>query len=268
MGSGQYTARPEAMRSAAGTVGGIIAAASGALLAFEQLSMDPGSFASIGNAVGSANIAVAGQQASTLRSLLWLLQTVSSRVQLSADSYQNADAAVAASYGGAPVATARPQRRIWSSLTGEALADQATRDSAAGVVPTPHQAESVVGYLAGAGLAQLGQGEQPLRQPVQSAADLMAWLADSPDNQARCGVIAVYAGAASGLDGMSGGLQPGDLVAIEPGPDAADRHAVVGVVGYDGALHNHGRFSPDFGGVAQVHVYRPCSQGDRGGEAT
>jgi hypothetical protein len=267
MGSGQYTARPEAMRSAAGNVGGIIVRASGTLLAFEQLNMDPVSFGSIGSAVGSAGGVVADEQASALHSLLSVLQTVSSRVQISADSYQNADAAVAASYGGGPAA-ARPERRIWSSPAGAALGDLAASDGSVGSLPTPHRAENVIGYLAGADGGQRGQGEPPLCLPIGSAGDLTAWLAGSPDNQAVFGVIAVYAGAARGLDDTPGGLLPGDLVAIEPGTDATDRRAMVGVVGYDGCLHNHGRFSPDLGGVAQVHVYRRCREGNPEGGTT
>jgi hypothetical protein len=269
MGSGQYTARPEAMRSAAGNVGGIIMQASGTLLAFEQLTMDPVSFASIGSAVGSASGVVADEQASSLHSLLVVLQTISSRVQLSADSYQAADSALAVGYGGGHAAAARPERRIWSSPAGAALADRAARDGSADGAPTPYRAESVIGYLAGADGGQPGHGEPLLRLPPGSAGDLVAWLTGSPDNQAHVGVIAVFAGAARGLGDTPGGLMPGDLVAIEPGTDAADRRVMVGVVGNDGCLHNHGQFCPDLGGVAQVQVYRRCGQEDpEGGEAT
>lgn len=267
MGSGQYTARPEAMRSVAGNVGGIIVQASGTLLAFEDLTVDPVSFGSIGSAVGSAGGVVADEQASALHSLLSLLQTVSSRVQLSADSYQNADTAVAVSYGGGHAAAA-PERRIWSSSAGAALADQASSDSSADRLPTPHRAESVIGYLADAHVGQVGQGEPSPCPPTGPASDLMTWLAGSPDNQAHFGMIAVYTGAALGLGDTPGRLLPGDLVAIEPGPDAADRRVMVGVVGHDGCLHNHGRFSPDLGGVAQLHVYRRCRERDPEGETT
>jgi hypothetical protein len=220
--------------------------------------VDPASFAVIGSAVGSASARLQGQQVPALRTLLLLLQQVSSLVQRSADDYQNADRAVAASYSGGPVAP-RPGPQIWSSA-GAALAGQAIRDSEAGGSPTPHRAESIIGYLAGAGLGEpdgSGQGRRLVPVPNGSAHDLTAWLADSPAHQAQLGLIAVYTGAARGLDGTPDVLHPGDVVFIEPGPDAADQEITIGVVGDDGGLHNHGRLSPDFGGVAQVHVYRP-----------
>jgi uncharacterized protein YukE len=259
--SGQYAARPEAMRAAAGNVGGLIMRASGTLAAFEQLDMGPLPFASIGSAVGSASTALQGRQVSALRSLLLLLQSVSSKVQQSADSYQDADRAVAASYGGTPAA-AHTGPQIWSSSAGTTVASCAVRDSDTGSEPTPHRAESVIGYLAGADLGELGPGApgRPLVSvPSGSAADLAAWLADNPAHQAQFGVVAVYEGTAHGLDDTPGQLRPGDLVCIEPGTDAADRQVTIGVVGNDNGLHNHGRLSPDFGGVAQVHVYRPVS---------
>jgi hypothetical protein len=109
MGSGQYTAQPEAMRSAVGNVGGVIMRVSGTLLAFERLAADPVSFASIGSAVGSANARLQSDQVSALRSLFSLLQSLSRLVQRSADDYQNADRTVAVSYGGWWVPGGRPQ---------------------------------------------------------------------------------------------------------------------------------------------------------------
>jgi uncharacterized protein YukE len=260
MRSGQYAARPEAMRAAVGNVGGLIMRASGTLAAFEQLDMGPIPFASIGSAVGSASTTLQGRQVLALRSLLLLLQNVSSKVQQSADSYQDADRAVAASYSGEQVAPhTGPQ--IWSSSAGTAVADRAISDSDASDIATPHRAESVIGYLAGdPGEPGPGAPSGPLVcLPTGSAADLAAWLADSPAHQAQLGVVAVFEGTVRGLDDTPGQLHPGDLVCIEPGTDAADRQVTIGVVVGDGGLHNHGRLSPDFGGVAQVHVYRPVS---------
>jgi hypothetical protein len=257
MGIGQDTARPEAMRSAAGNVGGLVMRASGELLAFEQPALDPGSFASIGSTVSSADAELHDQQVSALSSVLALLLGVSSGIQQSADNYQEADATTAASSSGGPVVT---RQGIWSAPASAALASQAAQDSGAGHVPTPHRAESIIGYLAGAGLGELGQGRQ-FSVPVASAGDLMAWLADSPDQQAQLGVIAVYAGAASGLNDTPAGLRPGDLVCIEPGGHAADQDVIAGVIGEDGGLRNHGLLSPDFGGIAELHVYRPIGDG-------
>jgi hypothetical protein len=267
MRSGQYAARPEVMRAAVGNVGGLIMRASGTLAAFEQLDVGTVSFAPIGSVVGSASSALQGRQVLALRSLLLLLQSVSSKVQQSADGYQDADRAVAASYSGEQVAP-HTGPRIWSSSAGTAVASHAVRDSGTGSLPTPHRAESVIGYLASADLGELGADAQsrPLVSvpvgpvPAGSAADLAAWLADNPAHQAQFGVVAVFEGTARGLDDTPGQLHPGDLVCIEPGADAADGQVTIGVLGDDGGLHNHGRLSPDFGGVAQVHVYRPVSR--------
>jgi hypothetical protein len=259
MDSDQFAARPEAMRSAVGNVGGIIMRASGTLAAFELQAADPVSFAAIGSAVGTANARLQLDQVSALHSLFSLLQGVSSLVQRSADGYQSADAAVAVSYGGRGLTRTEP--RIWSALAGAALADQAMGDSRAGAAPHPYRADSLIGYLAAAGLGQLGTAGQggPLSVPIGSAGDLTAWLADNPANQAQLGLIAVYEGAARGLDGTPGGLHPGDVVFIEPRTDAADQQVTVGVVGSDGDLHNHGRLPVDLGAVARVQVYRPVT---------
>jgi hypothetical protein len=256
MGTGQYAAQPEAMRSAVGNVGGMIMHASSTLDALKRLGSDPVPFASIGSAVGSANARLQDQVVSALCSLLSLLQNVSGLVTLSADNYQNADADVAASYSGRPAI--RPEPGIWSADAGAALAARAMRDSRQGAVPAPHLAESVIGYLVGARPGQLaphGPGGA-LAVPIGSAGELTVWLAESPANQARLGVIAVYAGPARGLHDTPGELRPGDVVFIDPGPDAADQEVTVGILGGDGGLHNHGQVYPDFGGVAQVHVYR------------
>jgi uncharacterized protein YukE len=265
MGSGQYIARPEAMRSAAGHVGGLIMQASSMLLALQQQpDVDPGSLGSIGSSVGSADATLHDQQVSALNCVLSLLQGVSSKVEQSADGYQEADAAVAATYSGEPV-PAREGPLTWSSPASAALASQAAQDSGTGAI-TPHRAESIIGYLAEADLGQIGRRGQggPLSVPVGSAGDLAAWLEDSPDHQAQLGVIAVYAGAARGLDDNPGRLRPGDLVCIEPGGDAADQDVIAGVVGDDGGLYNHGLLSPDFGGLAEVRIYRPIGGGVAG----
>jgi hypothetical protein len=248
------------MRSAAGNVGGLIMQASSMLLALQQQPVvDPGSLGSIGSSVGSADATLHDQQVSALSCVLSLLQGVSSKVEQSADGYQEADAAVAASYSGKPV-PAREGPLTWSSSASAALASQAARDSGAEGATTPHRAESIIGYLAEADLGQAG----PLSVPVGSAGDLAAWLEDSPEHQAQLGVIAVYAGAARGLDDTPGRLRPGDLVCIEPGADAADQDVIVGVVGDDGGLYNHGLLSPDFGGRAEVRIYRPIGGGAAG----
>jgi len=265
MSSGQEAARPEAMRSAAGNVGGLIIQASGALLAFGQPALDPGSFGSIGSSVSSADATLHDREVSALTSVLSVLLGVSSSVQQSADDYQEADAAVVASHSGGP-APAREGPLTWPSQASAALASEAARDSASGGVPTPHQAGSIIAYLASVGIGQLpgNGGGGPLWMAAGSARDLTEWLAESAEHQAQFGVIAVYAGAARGLDDTPSGLRPGDLVSIEPGAGAADQDVILGVVGEDGRLHNHGLLSPDFGGLAEVHVYRPVGEGTAG----
>jgi hypothetical protein len=259
MGSGEDTARPEDMQSAAGNVGGLIMQASGTLDAFEQPALDPGSFASIGSSVGSADAALHEQQVSALSSVLSLLaEGVTGTLRQNADGSQEADAA----YRGRPV-PARHGPLTWSSSASAALASLAGQDGGASGVPTPHRAESIVGYLANAGLGQAGQGGT-FSLPFGSAAELAAWLEESPDHQAQLGVIGIYMGAARDLDDTPGGLRAGDLVCIEPGADAADQDVIMGVVGDDGGLYNHGLLSVDFGGLAEVHVYRMIGGGAPG----
>jgi hypothetical protein len=254
VGSGEGTALPEAMRSAAGHVGGLVMQASGTLQDFEQPTLDPDSFASIGSSVSSADATLHDQQVSALSSVLsLLLQGVTSRVEQSADDLEKADAAQASG-----PAAARERPLTWSSPASATLASQAAKDGGTGGVSTPHRAESIVGYLAEAGRGRQGQDVhgRPLSIPVGSAGDLAAWLEDSPDHQAQLGVIAVYAGAARGLSDTPARLRPGDLVCIAPGADATDQDVIVGVAGDDGRLYNHGLLSPDFGGLAEVRVYR------------
>jgi hypothetical protein len=172
---------------------------------------------------------------------------------------------VAARYSGEPV-PAREGPLTWSSPASAALASQAAQDSGTGGAITPHQAEGIIGYLVQADPGQMGHRGQggPVCVPAGSAGDLAAWLEDSPDHQAQLGVIAVYAGAARDLDDTPGRPRPGDLVCIEPGADAADQDVIVGVVGDDGGLYNHGLLFPDFGGLAQVHIYRQIGGGAAG----
>jgi uncharacterized protein YukE len=246
--NGQYQARPEAIRSTVGNVGGILMQATNTVLELESLVVQPTSFATIGSAVGAANSTMQNHQSTALRQLLQLLQTVNSLVKLVADNYQHADSQVAAGYGGGvPTVGAGNGSSIFSSPAAGTLAVLATGDGNA-TLATPHAADSVLGYLGAAGLYQ-GSGV-----PTGSAAELAGWLAASSSHQAQVGVVGVYAGAARGFGDIPGGLRPGDLVSITP----SGGESLIGVVGGNGQLYNHGLLAPDFGPVAQVQVYRPA----------
>jgi hypothetical protein len=119
---------------------------------------------------------------------------------------------------------------------------------------TPHQVASVVGYLDAAGVAQPG-----VQAPTHSPVAFSNWLTDNPDHQTELGVLGVYSGSARGFADIPGGVKPGDLVVLDPGSSAADQQSVIGVVGGSGQLYNNGLLQPDFGGVANVQVYRPMS---------
>lgn len=247
--TGHYEVRPEAMRAAAGNVGGIIMQTVNIVLDLEALLLEPTSFASIGGAVASANTALRSQQIAALRSLLELLQEVNDLVKRAADDYDAADRAVAAGYGGRRVADAGTGGGLWSSPAAAALASLAVGDGA-GKAGQPHSASTVVGYLMDVGLRQ---PDGPA-VPTDSAHEFTSWLDASPDHQAGLGVIGVYAGAARGFGDVPGGVHNGDLVIIDPS-GAAD--TTLGIIGNSNQLYNGGLLQPDFGQVATLRVYRP-----------
>ncbi len=251
--AGQYVVAPEAVRSSVGNVGGLIMQAVNTVMALETMIVPPTSFATIGSAVASANTSMQAQQVAALKSLLSLMQQVNNLVQRSVEGYDSADQAVAASYGGNSAGT-NGASGIFSGGVANTLATSAVAGSVGGP-GTPHSVSTVLGYLNQAGLTTGG----PTGAPTGSAAAFANWLDASPDHQAALGVLGTYSGAARGFGDVPGGVHNGDLVAINPGSSALDQSTVLGVVANNGQLYNNGLIQPDFGGLANLQVYRPMS---------
>ena len=253
--AGEYRAEPEAMRSAVGNVGGILAHGINAVADLERLVVQPMSFATFGSAVAAANAALHSGQITAVRTLLQLLQQVNGLVKASADAYQAADRDAAAGYGGghAPASTGSS---IWGSSHASELATLAINDSA-GAHGEPSSVGNVLRYLGDARLGRLG--DHPITDTrFHGVADFNDWLAGDADNQARIGLIEVYAGTARTFSDVPGGVHSGDVVVVEP-LLFSDRQPVIGVAGDGGRLYNHGLLDARIGGLAKVSVYRPAS---------
>ena len=251
--AGQYVVAPEAVRSSVGNVGGIILQAVNTVMELETMIVPPTSFATIGSAVASANTTMQAQQVAALKSLLSLMQQVNNLVQRSVEGYDSADQAVAASYGGNQ-ATTTGSNGIFSGGAANALATTAVTGSVGGP-GTPHSVSTVLNYLNQAGVTTGG----PTGAPTGSAAAFANWLDASPDHQAALGVLGTYSGAARGFGDIPGGVHNGDMVVINPGSTATDQSTLLGVVANNGQLYNNGLIQPDFGGLANLQVYRPMS---------
>lgn len=256
-GPTQFMAQPEAMRAAAGNLGGIVMQAASSVLELEHMIVAPPTFAAIGTSVASANTTMQAHQTTALSSLLTLLQDVNKLITIIADAYELADKNAATGYGGTTTpatTTAATTASLWSNVAGTQLADQAL--AGAGGTPTPHNASTVIGYMSRSGLGQLGtQGTGTM--PTGSVASLTSWLDASPANQVWAGVVGVYNGSARSLADVPGGVQPGDVVIVDPGAAAADQQPTIGVVGGGDQLFNNGAITPDFGGTASIQVFRP-----------
>jgi uncharacterized protein YukE len=252
--NGQYEARPEAIRSTVGNVGGIIMQTVNVVLDLESMIVPPTSFATIGSAVASANTAMQGQQVVAMRSLLKLMQEVNDLVKKIADDYDAADRAVSQGYGGGGLTSPTTSTGLFSSSAGAQLAGFAVSGSAGGP-GQPQSASNVVGYLAQAGLGPAGGAGVP----TGSANEFVNWLDASPDNQATLGVLGVYSGAARGFGDVPGGVLNGDMVIIEPGALPGGGNLMLGIIGNSNQLYNNGLLQPNFGGLATLRVYRPMT---------
>jgi hypothetical protein len=255
--AGEYRAEPEAMRSAVGNVGGIIAHGINAVGDLERLIVQPTSFAGFGSAVAAANAALHSSQVTAVRTLLQLLQQVNGLVKASADAYQAADQDAAAGYGGGSgTGSTTSASSIWGSSHASELATVAINDSA-GAHGEPSSVGNVLRYLGDASFGKLG--DHPITDArFQGVADFNDWLAGDADNQARVGLIEVYAGTARGFSDVPGGVHSGDVVVVEP-LLFSDRQPVIGVAGDGGHLYNHGLLDARISGLAKVSVYRPAS---------
>lgn len=244
MDTGQYEVRPEAMRSAVGNIGGIIMQTVNAVLDLEKLVVAPTSFAMIGDAVASGNVAMQAQQVAALQSLLKGLQAVNDLIKKSADAYDEADRAVAQGFGGSPSAGTANTASLWSSPAAGLVAAQAFNDSVGAAAGDPGSVGNVLDYLGHAGLGH----DSSAGQFAHDSTGFANWLDTSPDHQAQVGVIGVYSGVARTLGDIPGGVHAGDVVVV---------NSAIGVAGAGGQLYNHGLITPDFGGLAMVRVYRP-----------
>ncbi|WET77553.1 WXG100 family type VII secretion target [Amycolatopsis sp. QT-25] len=257
VGTGEYRAEPEAMRSTVGNLGGIIMQGINVVGDLERTVLQPMSFATFGSAVAAANTAMQSQQVVAVRTLLQLLQQINGFIKSSADAYQAADEAVAGGYGGRPGGGAgSASSSIWGNSHAAELATLAINDSAGGA-GEPSSVGNVLRYLGDARLGQLG--DHPITDTrFHGVSDFNDWLAGDADNQARVGVIEVYAGTARTFGDVPGGVHSGDVVVVEP-LLFSDREPIIGIAGEGGLLYNHGIVEADINGLAKVSVYRPAS---------
>lgn len=245
----QYTVSPEAVRSVVGNVGGILVQTLNLVSELESLELAPTALAGIGSPVATANTEVQGQLIGTMRQLLGLLQTTNGNVNTSANSYEAADRAVAAGYGGSPTAAAADTPTTvtpGTTLAGQVMA------AGAGGTGDPHAVAPVVDSLS-------GLSGHPVGTPFASPAAFADWLDERSEHQQQLGVLGVYSGDVASLANVPGGLHAGDVVVAAP--YGASPSSGLGVVGSDGRLYNDGVVSIDTPYGADVRVYRPMSAG-------
>ncbi|HKN55351.1 MAG TPA: WXG100 family type VII secretion target [Amycolatopsis sp.] len=233
--AGEHRTEPEAMRSVVGNVGGIITHGINTVADLERLILQPMSFAALGSAVATASAALHSGQVCAVRTLLRLLQEINGLIKTTADET-----------GAGTTSTAS----IWGNSPGSELATLAINDSA-GAAGEPSSVGNVLRYL---DIARL------CRHPITAArftgvADFNDWLTADAGNQARIGLIEVYAGTARTFGDVPGGVLNGDVVVVKP---ASGCPAVIGIAG-DGRLYNHGPVDPGLPGPVKVNVYRPAA---------
>jgi hypothetical protein len=256
----EFEIHPEAVRSAAGNIGGILMQTVTLILDLDRLVVPPTAYAQIGTAVASGDAVLKGQQVTALQSLLKVLQDVNELVKAAADSHQTDDEAVAASLGGGSPPLLG--HHLWASPAASQLADFAMADGAHSTTPDRHSVATVLDYMGRVGMGELGT--HPIEATrFDTPASFADWLDEDPDNQTRLGVIGIYSGNGQ-LNDVPGGVHPGDVVSVTrwqlgldhvPGSDTT-----VGVVGTDGRLYNHGAIGTDnWHGVTNLRVYRPLS---------
>ncbi|MGI8667549.1 MAG: hypothetical protein ACR2N4_16235 [Jatrophihabitans sp.] len=253
---------PDAVRSVAGNIGGILMQAISMTRDLQRLTLAPASYAQIGTAVATGGEALQAEQVQALHSLLEVLSDLTGEVSAVATSTRELDQQIAAdlAWTGASTGTS-----LWSSPLAGHLADTAM---AGGSQPATGQSvDGVLGYLDRAGMGQLSS--HPLTGgSFDSPTALADWLDTDPDNQTRIGVIGVYAGDSGNLADVPGGAHPGDLVYVarwqldgtDPSAFSATTVASVGVLGSDGQLYNQGAISTaGWHDVTDLRIYRPLS---------
>ncbi|MDQ2958738.1 MAG: ESX-1 secretion-associated protein [Actinomycetota bacterium] len=254
--SDEFTIDPDAVRSVAGNLGGILMQAITLSRDLERLVVPPISYAQIGSPVATGGAQLQTEQVQALHSMLGVLSDLTHQVSAVAASSQQLDTEIGSGLdrltGGG----------LWGSPTAGQLASAAMAGSS-----LPGHGQSVDGVLDYMGRVGMGQlGSHPVAAgSFASPTALVDWLDTDPDNQARLGVIGVYAGDSGNLANVPGGVHPGDLVYVSRwqlgGPDfTAGSTATLGVLGSDGQLYNQGAISTsDWHGVTNLRVYRPLS---------
>lgn len=251
---------PDAVRSIAGNIGGILMQAITLTRDLQRLTVPPTSYAEIGSAVATGGSALQDQQGQALHSLLEVVADITHEVSTVAATSRQLDSDIAGRLDRLNPGSASS---LWTSPTAGQLASTAMADGVQHV-GNGHSVDGVLGYM-----GSIGMGELPTH-PVDTASfhsptALADWLDTDPDNQTRLGVIGVYAGNSGNLTDVPGGVHPGDLVYVARwqlnGSDfTAGTDAAVGVVGNDGQLYNNGAISTDWHGVTDLRVYRPLSE--------
>lgn len=249
---------PDAVRTVAGNLGGILMQAISVARDLERLVLAPTAYAQIGNPVATGSSALQDGQIAALRSMLQVLSDIGSEVSIVAAHARVDDSAIATALH--HLHDGPSGSSLWGSATAASLA---TTVMAGGSHPsTGSSVATVLDQLGRNGMGQLA--EHPVAHGQFSDPKALAdWLDTDPDNQTRLGVIGVYAGNTGNLSDVPGGLHPGDLVYVDrwqlSGPALTpSAHAAVGIVGQDGRLYNGGSINTaDWAGVTDLRVYRP-----------
>ena len=252
--AGEYRAEPEAMRSAVGNVGGIIADGINAVPDLEAWSCR------------------------RRRSRRSAARSPRRTPRCTQPGHRRPHAPEAAPAGQRPgqgqrrrLSGGRPGRRgrlrrqpatgaattssIWGSPHASELATLAINDSA-GAHGEPSSVGNVLRYLGDARLGRLG--DHPITDTrFHGVADFNDWLAGDADNQARVGLIGVYSGTARTFSDVPGGVHSGrrrggrPLLFSDRRPSSASPATA--------ASSTTTACSPRIGGLAMVRVYRPAS---------
>jgi hypothetical protein len=249
---------PDAVRSIAGNIGGILMQAITLTRDLQRLTVPPTSYAELGVAVANNSEQLQAQQGQALHSLLEVVADITHEVSTVAATSRQLDSDI-----GAGLDRLNTASSLWSSPTASQLASMAMADGAQHT-GTGHSVDGVLGYMGSVGMGNLST------HPVDTASfhsptALADWLDTDPDNQTQLGVIGVYAGDSGNLSDVPGGVHPGDLVYVARwqlgGSDfTAGTDAALGVIGNDGQLYNNGAISTDWHGVTDLRVYRPLSE--------
>ena len=221
--SAGFSIDPDAVRTIAGNLGGILMQAITVSRDLERLVVAPAVYGQIGTAVASGSAALQDGQVSAMGSMMRVLSDISSEIGRIAATTKTMDADIATGLGSLhDSASSGSGSSLWGSATAALLARTAM--GGGGHPATGGSVEDVLGYLGRTGMGQLA--EHPVAHgQFRTPTALADWLDADPDNQTRLGLIGVYAGDTGNLADVPGGLHPGDrglrrpLAAVRLGPD-------------------------------------------------